>query len=208
MDETAVARRVAIAWGDAFGGASVCIEATRYGIEALRRLGVKAWPMPCEVVVMNQLGFRLAVDGVPAATWPPRAYSVGINPGLKPNRSVHKGWNGHLVVGGAGFLADLTFAAFSRPERDMATWAGAWDKGREIHKVNNEWVAVSDDIVFWFTPRCDLTRWRTSGAWRCDIEERFVDRLVEAGARAVGDADDGQAAMCAAIAASARQHRR
>jgi hypothetical protein len=189
--DVAAARRIAQAWGRLFGPEAMCIEATRCGIEALSRLGIPARPLPCAITVFNQFALGVAGRGVPADRWPPWAHSVAVVPDgtyIPPgdaggDRSQRKTrWNGHLVIEGDNFIADLTLGAFARPDKDLVVHATAWEKGYEVVSVEGSWITACGTAGVVITPRPELAAWRTGSAWRRSPDGHVIDLLVAAGA--------------------------
>lgn len=179
MNHALIARRLAIAWAqEVTDSRPMCIEATRCGIEALRRLGVKAQPLPCEILVANRYAYDLVCRGVPVSQWPPWAHSVGVAPGLTPARPLRRGWSGHLVIEGDDFIADFSLAAFTRPQRGLIVGPWAWAKDHDIRLIGDRWVAVGVDIAIQIKPRPELAGWRTGSAWRRTPNNALVHRLV------------------------------
>ena len=90
---------------------SCCILAARTGIEVLRTLGVKAWPVATEVTVFNRPAAELfAAGNRDVANWPPFAWSIHVG-----RHSPGNGYPGHLWLATEQFLVDLSARQFHRP---------------------------------------------------------------------------------------------
>jgi hypothetical protein len=184
------ARRIAQAWSRLFGPDAMCIEATRCGIEALGRLGIPARPLPCAITVFNQFALAVAGRGIPVDEWPPWAHSVAVvpdPPDSSPGNSFReRRWNGHLVIEGDTFIADLTLGAFARPDRNLVVHATAWAKDREIVPFAGTWAAACGTAGVVITPRPELAAWRTGSAWRRRPDPDLIAYLAAAAAATTG----------------------
>ena len=90
-----------------------CINATRTGVDALARFGVKAKPISVGMLIANQAAVQLIDQGIPPKQWPEHAWSIGLGHGNET--TPESGWNGHLVIEGTDFMLDLSAETLHRP---------------------------------------------------------------------------------------------
>ena len=183
MTELELAKELARAWTPIAPASlqGACIESTKYGIEVLRRVGVKAKPLPCALAAFNQAGWRAFQAHLPFRDWPEEAWSIGVDPDRRtpdpePGR---RGWDGHLIIEGDTFLADLALGDLARPHRQLYLEPLAVAKGGEAAHLEGGWAAVSDQgtVVVW-QERRELRRWKQGSAWRRPPDEELVETLV------------------------------
>lgn len=98
-----------------------CIFSTRVAQEVLSRVGLTVRAQPVWVTVFNRQAKALADEGIPMASWPDSAWSVGTD---ERNPCGETGWNGHLVLilrrpGKPRLLMDMTADQFNRPDRGI-----------------------------------------------------------------------------------------
>lgn len=163
-----------------------CIETTRAAVAVLRRLRLDARPLPVAVHAVNARAELLHVRRVPVEQWPSDAWSVGIvDLGVQSYDSLDEpsrrtGWAGHLIVAGPDWLLDLTAQQFSRPDHDlhidgaMLGLSLRFDPTREGTRV-----ALPRGGAIRYLPQPWHKAWRSTPAWRQDIDPRRLAAFVE-----------------------------
>lgn len=195
-------RRVAWAWKAAGLDAKLksCIQSTRIGLEVLANLEIQATALPCAIVVRNAEAVDCSLRGLPVADWPPTAWSVGIDPDAPApaqtpaeaassallggpvidNRTGERGWNGHLLIEGEGWLLDLSANQFSRPLRNMElhAWAAPITP-LDPDAGDNSWlITMTNSVNVRVYPRVELAAWRNGSAWREDPPQDAVTAVT------------------------------
>lgn len=171
------------AWSDAERTKGNCIEVSRIAVAVWRRLGIDCKPVACDVVALNAAGRVLADTKVPIASWPSFAWSVGAESGgriehdgsgVEPHRLT--AWSGHLVVHGRDWFADLTAQQFSRPDKRIVidgAIVGPLNDGVGVE------IGLDDGAVLrWYWQRA-ISSFRSTPAWRTDVQRELIDGLVE-----------------------------
>lgn len=163
-------------------GLPTCIETTRHAVEAFHRAGVLvAQPLPCALHCYNrqatiQIAGRLDhVEG---------AMRVEVSPEANRARTKRgRQFDGHLVVDHPEFILDLVLpgvlASVGAKGFDDVTGFCA-KKGDELVDVDGSWIAITENgLTFRYEPRPRLVAWKSSDAWRGDIDERLVGVMLE-----------------------------
>lgn len=167
-------------------GRGRCIEAARLATAVLRRAGVGARPMACDVVAFNADALALFDQGVPITDWPPTAWTRGAScdhdhpgPNLsEPYRRVNPG--GHLVVASTvddTWFVDLTVQQYHCPEQGIVIEAAIaadevdWDHG------GIRWPLSTGGAVEWYW-RPQIKAFRTTPAWRQDVDHGLVAKMA------------------------------
>lgn len=202
LTELDMVRRVAWAWKAAGLDEKMksCIQSTRIGLDVLANLGIQARALPCAIVVRNAEAVDASLRGLPVQDWPPSAWSVGIDPDAPPadsgvdkttstlfgggkvfdNRTGERGWNGHLIIEGGGWLLDLSANQFSRPLREMELHAWAAPVSPlDLEAGDNSWlITMVGGVNVRIYPRPELAAWRNGAAWREDPPEEAVTAVT------------------------------
>lgn len=176
--------RLARAWREStlpatFGEVTHCIEAAKLGRLALKRVFVDAEPLPCGYVICNAEAEALMGRGVPVSEWPGSAWSVGVDPDATDVPGV--GWNGHLLLRGDGWIADLSAGQFSRPLRNLTVhaWAAPIDPTKDVLTEPTRYAAPDGNVVALVVPRPELRAWKNGSAWRGTPPRGWVEQLTE-----------------------------
>ncbi len=160
-----------------------CIEATRLAVGVMARLGIAARPMACDIAAINAVALPLVKAGAPASTWPPDAWSTGTScdayrSGANRSEPYRRGagFAGHVVVVGNDWFCDLTVEQYHRPHigiRIPGVIIGPYggDGGVVIP------LAGGGELVWWWRP--EFRSYRTTPAWRQDVDYRLTTALAE-----------------------------
>lgn len=90
-----------------------CIATTRVVVGVLRYFGVAARPWAVSTHLFNPAAWELREQGIPAAEWPPDAWSIGIRGDLA-------GQVGHLVAVTSGWrMVDASLDQAARPDKGL-----------------------------------------------------------------------------------------
>lgn len=164
-------------------GRGNCIEASRLAVAAWRRMGLDCKPVACDVMAFNSVARVLHSARVPIREWPEFAWSVGVRSG---GRDEHDGtgrepfrrfgWGGHVVVHGVGWFADLTAVQFNRPAKRIHVPGAV--VGPLVDDVGVEHPLDDGGLIRWYW-RPELRSYRSTPAWRQDVERRPLDELIE-----------------------------
>lgn len=158
------------------GGSGKCIEATRYLIEALRPLGIKARPLPCAIVVANNAAIDPILQGLPADQWPADAWSIGVDP-----NQPHPGsqWNGHLIAEHELFICDLSLGEMSRPAKNLHLEPTVIPRAL-LTQTDQGFIARNESTLLMVFPRPELAAWRKGSAWRQEPDPALVKTMTAA----------------------------
>lgn len=159
-----------------------CIEAARICVAAWRRAGVDCKAVACDVWAFNAKGWGLANLNVAAADWPADAWSVGCD---CDDRSLHTSrsdgstsrFNGHVVIVGAGWLADVTAQQFHRPSKGIVLHGAVLAERPDDEREPVAYRADTTTVVYRLRP--EMASWRLTPAWRQDLDYATLDRLVD-----------------------------
>lgn len=171
-----------------------CIPATRIAVLALRELGVRAAPVPCEALVYNAAYVarttaegRMPHDVAEAEVWwqEDRAWGIGI--GCRELSEPAEGaWNGHLVALIDGrTLLDLAIDQADRPARDISIEDPVLaDVPREWRHGDLRFHVPHDGAHVFYKATPDNTGYLTAPDWtRLERHRPVVRQLVTAIAR-------------------------
>lgn len=132
-----------------------CIEVTRFGMEVLARLGIRAEPLSVQAIFLDQASIEARRSGLPRACWPENAAWVAVeNTGWVESPLM---WDGHVALALAPqdaidlpgrVILDLSADQFARPEFGLeisgpviAPLAAGWSHDRPVS------VAVGEHLL-------------------------------------------------------------
>jgi hypothetical protein len=157
-----------------------CILHTRYAVDALRELGVRARPLAARVMVGNAEWRRIAEElghWPQHIEWTPETWCIGIGFGPDP-RKERPGYDAHVIaVVNERWALDLTIDQASRPQHGINLSPHYWPvtpaflRGdqpaqfrRQRHRRSHvHYDAMPDDRGFLSVP---------TGVWRCRRRDR------------------------------------
>lgn len=161
-----------------------CIEASRIAVATWRKAGVSCRAIAADVLAFNAKAFGLWQLGIASDQWPSDAWSVGCWCDRGISRTGSSGethtFNGHLVVVGDGWLADLTAQQFNRPQYGIHVPETVLITGDPHQRGDKqEFGFRHETTTVMYRLRPEIASWRLTPAWRQDVDRDLLDLLVK-----------------------------
>lgn len=165
-------------------GPRCCINATRVGMDALRRFRVESFPLPVKVAAFSPKAAEKVVAGKPL-TREEGEWMVLLGDGSSVPDD--EGYDGHLVLMVARrFLVDLSIGQVSRPERGIEAGPFWMDVGRDFVRQGAERAFRSKQGTL-LSYKCAPERgaWKDTPGWHPKRNEPVLLEVVDALTRLV-----------------------
>lgn len=157
-----------------------CINATRVGMDALRRFRVESFPLPVQVTGYSPTAAEKVLVGKKPEQGVGGDWMTSI--GFGKNEPNEEGFDGHLVlIVARRFMVDLSIGQMARPEHKLETAPFWMDVGRDFNRqgaVRTFRSTQGTMLRYQVVP--ERSAWKETSGWMPKRNEPVMLKVVDA----------------------------